>query len=220
MEEYRVLLVDDEEETREGIRRKINWAELGFELVGSAADGIDALGLAQRLRPDVVLTDIKIPRMDGLELCRRLKALLPASKMVVLSGFDEFECARQAVGLGVSEYLLKPISALELGGVLERLRGQLDRERQERREIERLRRRYEESLPILRERFYTRLLDGRIPPEQVADQAARYEIELAQGCWTAALVLADAQGKNGGAGRDELRMLSVQSFFHGRLSSL
>lgn len=218
MEEYRVLLVDDEEEAREGIRRKINWAELGFELVGSAADGIDALGLAQRLRPDVVLTDIKIPRMDGLELCRRLKALLPASKMVVLSGFDEFECARQAVGLGVSEYLLKPISALELGSVLERLRGQLDRERQERREIELLRCRYEESLPILRGLFYTRLLEGRIPPEQVADQAARYEIELAQGCWTAALVLADAPGKNGGAGRDELRMLSIQSFFQRRFS--
>lgn len=218
MEEYRVLLVDDEEETREGIRRKIDWAALGFELVGSAADGIDALELAQRLRPDVVLTDIKMPRMDGLELCRRLKSLLPASQMVVLSGFDEFECARQAVGLGVFEYLLKPISALELSGVLERLREQLDRERQERREIELLRRRYTESLPILRELFYTRLLDGRIPPEQVADQADRYEIELPQGCWTAALVLADAQGKNGEAGRDELRMLSIQSFFQRHFS--
>ncbi|MDE6281372.1 MAG: response regulator, partial [Oscillospiraceae bacterium] len=215
MEVYRVLLVDDEEEIREGIRHKINWMELGFELAGFAADGIDALELAQRLRPDVVLTDIKMPRMDGLELCRRLKSLLPETKTVVLSGFDEFECARQAVGLGVFEYLLKPIRALELGGALERLRERLDRERQERREIESLRRRYEESLPILRELFYTRLLDGRIPPGQVADQAARYGIELAQGCWTVALVLADAQGKNGEAGRDEL---SIQSFFQRRFS--
>lgn len=218
MEKYRVLLVDDEEEIREGVRRRIDWARLGFELAGSAADGIDALELARRLRPDVVVTDVKMPRMDGLELCRRLKSLLPGAKTVVLSGFDEFEYARQAVGLGVFEYLLKPAGAPELSAVLERLRERLDRERRECRDVETLRRWHEESLPILRELFYTRLLDGRIPPEQVADQAARYEIELERGCWTAALVLADAQGENGGADRDESRLASIQSLFRRRFS--
>ena len=218
MEKYRVLLADGDPETREGIRRKINWLKLGFELAGSAADGADALELARRLRPDVVLTDIKMPRMNGLELCRRLKPLLPETKVVVLSGFGEFECARQAVGLGVFEYLLKPVGALELGGVLERLREQLDRERRERRDIESLRRRYEQSLPILRELFYTRLLDGGIPPGQAAEQAARYEIKLPQGCWAAALVLADGPGAGGGPGPDEPRLASVQSFFGRRFS--
>ena len=71
MEEYRVLLVDDEEEIREGIRVKIDWAGLGFALAGTAGNGVDALELAEQLRPDVVLTDIKMPYMDGLELCRR-----------------------------------------------------------------------------------------------------------------------------------------------------
>ena len=171
VEEYRVLLVDDEEEIREGIRVKIDWAGLGFALAGTAGNGVDALELCEQLRPDVVLTDIKMPYLDGLELCRRLKPLLPASKLVVFSGFDEFEYARQAVGMNVSEYILKPINAPELSGVLTRLREQLDRERMERRDIESLRRRYEESLPVLRELFYTRLLDGRIPPEQVRERA-------------------------------------------------
>ena len=215
MERYRVLLADDEEEIREGIRVKIDWAGLGFELAGSAANGMDALELAEQLRPDVVLTDIKMPYMDGLELCRRLKPLLPASKLVMFSGFDEFEYARQAVGMSVSEYILKPINAPELSSVLTRLRGQLDHERLERRDIEALRRRYEESLPILRELFYTRLLDGRIPPEEVRERAGRYEVELPGGWWAAALVAADPAQREG---EGELLLPSIQSFFQGHFT--
>ncbi len=210
VEEYRVLLADDEEEIRSGISRKINWASLGFQLVGEAGNGEEALELAEQLRPDVVLTDIKMPFMDGLELCRRLRLSLPGAQMVVFSGFDDFEYARQAMSLGVSEYILKPINAPELIQVLEKLREQLDRQRLERRDMETLRRRYEESLPVLRELFYTRLLSGQIRPEQVQDRAARYEIDLPQGLWAAALVHVDGPGDEGE--RDELLLLSVQSF--------
>ncbi len=208
MEEYRVLLADDEEEIRTGISRKIDWSALGFALVGEAGNGEEALELAEQLRPDVVLTDIKMPFLDGLELCRRLRVSLPGARLVVFSGFDDFEYARQAVSMGVSEYILKPINAPELTRVLETLRDQLDRQRLERRDMETLRRRYEESLPVLRELFYTRLLSGQIRPEQVQDRAARYEIDLPQGLWTAALVHVD--GDEGE--RDELLLLSVQSF--------
>ena len=114
------------------------------------------------------------------------------------------------MSLGVSEYILKPINAPELRQVLEKLRDQLDRQRLERRDMETLRRRYEESLPVLRELFYTRLLSGQIRPEQVQDRAARYEIDLPQGLWTAALVHVDGLGDEGE--RDELLLLSVQSF--------
>ena len=145
MEFYRVLLADDEEEIREGIRRKIDWGKLGFTLVGSAENGMEALELAEQLHPDVVLTDIKMPYMDGLELCRQLKQFLPASKIVVFSGFDDFEYARQAIGMNVSEYILKPINAPELSQVLSRLREQLDQQRLEHEDMENLRRKYEES---------------------------------------------------------------------------
>lgn len=208
MEEYRVLLADDEEEIRSGISRKIDWASLGFRLVGEAGNGEEALELADQLRPDVVLTDIKMPFLDGLELCRRLRVSQPGARLVVFSGFDDFEYARQAMSLGVSEYILKPINAQELRQVLEKLRDQLDRQRLERRDMETLRRRYEESLPVLRELFYTRLLSGQLRPEQVQDRAARYEIDLPPGLWTAALVHVD--GDEGE--RDELLLLSVQSF--------
>ena len=210
MEEYRVLLADDEEEIRTGISRKIDWASLGFRLVGEAGNGEEALELADQLRPDVVLTDIKMPFLDGLELCRRLRISLPGARLVVFSGFDDFEYARQAVSMGVSEYILKPINAPELIQVLNKLREQLDRQRLERRDMETLRRRYEESLPVLRELFYTRLLSGQLRPHQVQDRAARYEIDLPQGLWTAALAHVDGLGDEGE--RDELLLLSVQSF--------
>lgn len=218
MELYRVLLADDEEEIRTGISRKIDWAGLGFELVGQAENGADALELAEQLRPDVVLTDIRMPFMDGMELCRRLKQSLPAAKLVVFSGFDDFEYARQAISMNVSEYILKPINAPELTSVLIKLRGQLDERRIERRNMETLRRRYEESLPILRELFYTRLLDGQLQPDQVRERAARYEIDLPQGTWAAALIYVHGAGGNENAERDELLLLSVQEFFEKHFS--
>ena len=126
MEGYRILLVDDEEELRAGIRRRIDWEALGFVLAGEAANGQDALELAEQLRPDVVLTDIKMPFMDGLTLCRQLKTQLPAVRLVIFSGFDEFDYARQAIGMNVFEYLLKPITSTELSDVLVRLKKAMD----------------------------------------------------------------------------------------------
>ena len=136
MGRYRVLLVDDEEEIRQGICRKMAWEELGFELAGEAANGMEALEIAEQTCPDVVLTDIKMPYMDGLELGRRLHLTLPAAKLVFFSGFDDFEYARQAVGIHAFEYILKPISAQELCSVLERIRDQLDKQREERQNIQ------------------------------------------------------------------------------------
>lgn len=212
MECYRVLLADDEEEIRMGISRKIDWAGLGFTLIGEAENGAEALELAEQLRPDVVLTDIKMPFMDGLELCRRLKQSLPAAKLVVFSGFDDFEYARQAIGMNVSEYILKPINAPELIEVLNKLREQLDAQRMERRDMETLRRRYEESLPILRELFYTRLLDGRVRPDQIQDRAARYEIDLPDGVWVVALTQMDCLNEAEKTEGDELLLLSLRAF--------
>ncbi len=209
MELYHVLLADDEDEIRAGISRKINWEELGFTLVGEAENGAEALELCEQLRPDVVLTDIKMPFMDGLELCRNLKQSLPAAKIIVFSGFYDFEYARQAVSSGVFEYIMKPINATELKDVLTRLREKLDHERLEKRDMEALRRQYEESLPILRELFYTRLLDGRIPSDEITERALRFGIELSTQNWTTVLIHINIQKS---LSYDELILLSVRAF--------
>ena len=213
MELYRVLLVDDEEDIREGISRKMDWLGLGFSLVGEAANGQDALELAESLRPDVILTDIKMPFMDGLELCRILTDRLPAARFVVFSGFDAFEYAKQAIQMNVVEYILKPINADELSAVLRRLKDQLDRERAERRNVELPRSRYTENLPVLRELFYANLLDGHIEPGTERERAARLDIDLQGEEWAVGLAYI------GSDRRDALSTLSVQKLLEESLTA-
>ena len=117
---YKVLLVDDEEEVMDMIERRISWPELGFEVVGKAQNGIKALEISEKLQPDVVITDIKMPYMDGLELARNLKQDNPCVRILILTGFDEFEYAKEAIDIEVEQYLLKPVNAQELTQTLKK----------------------------------------------------------------------------------------------------
>ena len=185
---YRIILADDEEEIRDGIKRKIDWAGNGFDLVGSAENGQEALEMAESLHPDVVMTDIKMPFMDGLTLGKRLSELMPGVKIVIFSGFDDFEYAQKAIQISAAEYILKPINAAELTAVLKKLKAQLDGEFAQKRDLELLRKHYLNSLPVLREQFFTRLMDGRISQERIRQQAALYDVDLSGNFWTVALV--------------------------------
>lgn len=209
MEKYRVLLVDDEEELRFGIRRKIPWEELGFTLAGEAENGREALELAEQIQPDVVLTDIKMPFMDGLELCRRLRKQFPAVKLLIFSGFDDFEYARQAIGANVFEYILKPINAQELSQVLVRLHEEMDTLREEQRNVDALREKYEKSLPMLQSLFFARLLVGQIPMGQVEERAKNCEVVFPKGNYLGVRIYVQFPED---APR-ELHLLRLQEFF-------
>ncbi|MBP5151741.1 MAG: response regulator [Lachnospiraceae bacterium] len=125
----KVFLADDEIVIREGIRESFPWDETPYQLVGEAPDGEMALPMIRDTNPDIVITDIKMPFMDGIELCRVLRAQMPWIGIIVLSGYDEFEYARQCIQLGVREYLLKPINVEELKDVLDKVSAQLKAER-------------------------------------------------------------------------------------------
>ena len=109
----KIFLAEDEVVVRETIKRMIPWEELGFELVGEAADGEMALPLLLRQQPDLLITDIKMPFMDGLTLARLAKKEIPGLKVVILSGYDDFNYAKQAIGIGVEDYLLKPMNGFQ-----------------------------------------------------------------------------------------------------------
>ena len=94
---YTALIVDDEEELRRAIIEKVDWQESGFKVIGDAGNGIDALELAERLEPDLILTDIRMPMMSGLELARQVRELRPATQVVILSGYDDFGYAQTAI---------------------------------------------------------------------------------------------------------------------------
>ena len=126
----KVFLADDEIVIREGIRESFPWEETPYVLVGEAPDGEMAIPMIRDTNPDIVITDIKMPFMDGIELCRILHAQMPWIGIIVLSGYDEFEYARQCIQLGVREYLLKPINAEELKAALDKVSAQITSERE------------------------------------------------------------------------------------------
>ncbi len=115
---YKVFLADDEVVVREGIRSSFPWETSNFVLAGEAPDGEIALSLLREIKPDILITDIRMPFMDGLELCRQTRAQLPWVKTIILTGYDEFTYAKEALALGVKEYLLKPVSAQELDAAI------------------------------------------------------------------------------------------------------
>lgn len=125
---YSVLVVDDEIRQREAIIKSINWEQAGFSVAGDAENGIEALELLEKLEPDLILTDIKMPLMTGLELARKAREIRPATKLVILSGYDDFEYAQEAFKYNVIRYLLKPISASELTEELEKIKVEMDAE--------------------------------------------------------------------------------------------
>ncbi|NLB90501.1 MAG: response regulator, partial [Clostridiales bacterium] len=178
MSYYKVLLVDDEVEVRDAIARKLDWNALGFQVVGQAANGEEGLELSEQLKPDVIMTDIKMPFMDGLTFSRRAKEMLPYVKVAILSGFDEFDYAKEAIRLEVEEYILKPIDAEELARVFLRLKALLDEEIAQRNDIQRLQHFYEESLPLMRQQLLSGLLSGRLTPEFIRQKTREYQMNL------------------------------------------
>lgn len=178
MQAYKVLLVDDEEEVMNAIEHKINWEELGFEVIGKAQNGVKALEIAEKTQPDVVITDIKMPYMDGLELSRKLKEENPSIRIMILTGFDEFEYAKEAVHLEIEEYVLKPVNASELSECMKRLKSALDREWDEKLNIKKLEQYYMESLPLLQTNFFCSLIEGRVHKADMDKFLDAYQISL------------------------------------------
>src|SRR5262245_44691591 len=142
---YKVFFVEDEVITREGIRDNVDWRGNGFEFCGEATDGEMALPLLRTTQPDVLITDIKMPFMDGLQLSKIVRERMPWVKIIILSGHDEFEYAQKAIHLGVTDYLLKPVTVQKLQNALQKLAVQLEQERIEKNNLKHLQEQVAES---------------------------------------------------------------------------
>lgn len=127
----KVFLVEDEFVVREGIKNNIDWKAQGYEFAGEAGDGELAFPMIQKAKPDIVITDIRMPFMDGLELSRRIKKELPGIEIIILSGYEEFEYAKEGIRLGVAEYLLKPISGEDLLKAVNKIAVRIEERRRE-----------------------------------------------------------------------------------------
>lgn len=178
MNKYKVMLVDDEEDVARVILRKLDWEAMGFETPRYAHNGIEALELSEEQPPDIVMTDIQMPYMDGIELSRNLKKLYPNIRIIFFSGYDEFEYAKEAIRLEAEEYILKPIDADELKTVFTRVHEALDRDIDEKLNVAKLENYYMDSLPLLQEDFFASLVEGSIDTGRIGKFLSDYRIDL------------------------------------------
>ncbi|MCM1257296.1 MAG: response regulator [Roseburia sp.] len=178
-QEIKVFLVEDEIVVREGIKKNINWHQEGFEFVGEASDGELAYPLIQSTKPDILITDIKMPFMDGLELSRLVKKELPDIKILVLSGYNEFEYAKEAINIGITEYLVKPISGAKLLETVKKVAKTIEEERQQRQYLLAYQKEQVESGQLARQRMFGKLVSGKHPVSTLLSEGREIEMDLA-----------------------------------------
>lgn len=183
MNEIKVFLVEDEMVIRRGIKNSIDWEKEGYIFCGEASDGELAYPMIIKEKPDILITDIRMPFMDGLELCKLVKKELPNIKILILSGYDEFDYAKEAIRLGVTEYLLKPISS---GKLLEALNGVSESIRREKEDKDLVRKYMEEMREYTeheKQKFFEQMIAGNLSMADALETGKKYEMNLSAGMY-------------------------------------
>ena len=193
----RVFLVEDETIIRETLRDTVPWAQCGYTFVGEAGDGEMALPLIRQTKPDVLITDIRMPFMDGLALSKLVLQEFPQMKVIILSGYDDFEYAQQAIGLGVERYLLKPITKSTLMTVLEEVREKIRGERAQQNYLAQFHQEAQDYEQYARRRFFERIVAGQLSVQQIYEQAEKLDLDLRAQCYNIALVSAMPENGSG-----------------------
>lgn len=175
---YSVFAVDDEPIVLEGIRSKIDWEGSNFAFAGEATDGEIALSMIHEIKPDILITDIKMPFMDGLQLAEAIKRTQPWIKIIILSGHDEFDYAKKAISIGIEDYLLKPFTPEELLASLKKTAAQIDKERKQLSDISKLREELKSSETLIKKEFLNNLVHGSADTNTVMQKCAELGISL------------------------------------------
>lgn len=177
---YRIIIADDEADVRELLAKNINQSQTEFQVVATAENGREAIRLVKELKPDILVTDICMPFVSGLELIRQLQELEQPVKTVIISGYDDFSYAKQALTLGVTEYLLKPFSPDELYEVLEKIKTELERQKTMMNNIQEMKEQLKDSRQIFEEQVVRGLIQKTMRPETVRKDAQTAGICLEQ----------------------------------------
>jgi two-component system response regulator YesN len=166
MMKLKMIIADDEYNVREGLKEVVPWDELGIEIIGDAADGEEAFELCLSLKPDILLTDIRMPMMDGLEAALKLKKLDFPVRIIIISGAQDFNYAKTALSLNADGYILKPIKLPELLDTVKKVVASISMERNRLEKDQQLKRQLLENMPVLREKFLANLTQGMYKSEQ------------------------------------------------------
>jgi two-component system response regulator YesN len=205
---FSILIVDDEAESGDGLA-SLDWQSIGFEIAGVGAHGLEALALMEERPVDVILTDIRMPFMDGIQLLDAVKEKYPFVKVIILSGYDDFEYAKKALRLGATDYLLKPTVIEDLFAIFKELHQKMVNEKQIEYRQATLERKERLLSRMLRVNFLKELLTGMVSPEDIEQQAAEAEFIFSQESNYQVSILSLDRLRNGGAGvsKKELQLI-------------
>ncbi|MGN7765507.1 response regulator [Paenibacillus sp. 22594] len=173
-----LIIVDDEPSVLNGLLNYVNWTEQGIELIGTADDGDTGLELIKELKPDIVLTDVQMPAMDGIRMAAEVRTLLPFAKIVFISGHNDADYLRSALQIHAVDYLLKPIRRKELVSVMSKVTESLDTEDRERSRVKEMQVKLAQSLPLLRERFLLSVISDSINPAHIREKLEFLDLPL------------------------------------------
>ncbi|WP_338787136.1 response regulator transcription factor [Metabacillus sp. FJAT-53654] len=154
----KVIIADDEIQIRKGLRMKVEWEEEGFQIVEEASNGQESLDLLKKMKVDVVITDVRMPIMDGIEFVKQCHHEHPNVKVIVLSGYSDFEYVRSSMIEGVKDYLLKPVAPDELVEALRRIRSEIEKEKKRQLESEQMKRLVHNQVEEMREQYLLHLV--------------------------------------------------------------
>ena len=174
----KVFLAEDEFVIREGIKNNINWGEHGYEFCGEAGDGELAFSVIQKLQPDILITDIRMPFMDGLALSRMVKAEFPGIEIILLTGYEDFEYAKEAIRIGVASYLSKPISGRNLLTEIDHVADKIIEKRKEKEAALRYEQDMKEKAQLDKQEFFKDLVTGGRPLTYILDRAKKLSINI------------------------------------------
>lgn len=184
----KIFLVEDESIVREGLKKIIPWEQYGYQFMGEAADGEMALPMIRKIRPDVLITDIKMPFMDGLSLSQIVTQEIPDIKIIIISGYDEFEYAQRAIQVGVEQYLLKPITRGALRKALLEIREKIEMQQEQKNYLERFQSEMKEYEEYSRRTFLEKVFGGVLSVQKIYEEAARLSLELDGPCYNIVLL--------------------------------
>lgn len=196
----KLLIVDDEKSVRDDVRSALDWNIYGYEICGEAADGIEALKIAEQYKPDLVITDIRMPGLNGLQITEELKARSPECKIIILTGYSEFQYAKQSIALGVESYLLKPVDEDELASQIKKISDEFTREKT-------LKDYLNDSRTISSEKIISNLISGQFNDEIIMKANQMCKLDLP---WKSYQVLLIDNSDNSKLDRDKRNLLKSE----------
>lgn len=216
---YRMMIIDDEPYVRRGLKKLTEWEKYGIEIIGEAANGKQAYDVIKKEKPDLILTDIYMPKMDGLELAKKVTDISPYAKVILLSGYEDFQYAQTAIRNDAFDYILKPIEKDKLLNVIEKAKKQIKKEIDKSKKEEELKEQLQQNLPVLKERYLNYIFNNSFSFNYVLENHKYLNLNLNKQRFVLLIfLLGDKQKDIKDKQKEQLIMIDINNIINGILT--